>query len=395
MKIFEIATGYTSVPAKMGAATEIVVEELTKSFIKQSVNVEILDLADDGRLPNSLPINEVSIPSFFVSTDTSLGIIHKTKRVVYSVLLAKRIKKLIKNTDEKIVLHFHNQYNLFFFFKLCPKALRDKVTIAYTVHSYIWHDNWNEIKDTVSKKYFQEVFAIKNSDFVFVLNENTRKNITDNIPCNKERVYLINNGVNTDTYHPIPKENISAVKQQLGLNGDKIFLQIGSVCDRKNQLEALKLLLPILKENKNYIYAYGGGIISEEYQNDLIAFAKENEIENQVVFLGEITPGDTLNQYYAVSDLLVFPSKSEGFSLVIIEAMSAGLPVIVNKSLQFELSDKCLTYSSAQEFLSTANRITNDEEFSLNISNTIRDYVVSNYNWDIVAEQYLNIFSEK
>ena len=33
MKIYEIGTGYTSIPAKMGAATEIVVEELTKSFI--------------------------------------------------------------------------------------------------------------------------------------------------------------------------------------------------------------------------------------------------------------------------------------------------------------------------------------------------------------------------
>jgi glycosyltransferase involved in cell wall biosynthesis len=395
MKLFEIATGYTSVPAKMGAATEIVVEELTKSFIKQSVDVEILDLSDSNRLSTTLPINEIKIPSFFVSTDTSLGILHKTKRVVYSVLLAKKLKQIIKNSDEKIVFHFHNQYNLFFFFKLCPKALRERVTIAYTVHSYIWHDKWDDIKNTVHIKYFHEVFAIENADYVFVLNKNAKKNITENIPCNKDRVFLINNGVNTETYHPLPKENIAEIKKQLGLNASKIFLQIGSVCDRKNQLEALKLLLPILKKNEDYIYAYGGGIISEEYQNSLISFTKENQLENQVVFLGELIPGETLNKYYAVSDLLVFPSKSEGFSLVIIEAMSAGLPVIVNKSLQFELSDKCLSYSSSQEFLSLAQRVTDDEEYCSSLTKTIRDFIVSNYNWNNVARQYLDILSEK
>ena len=31
MKIIEVGTGYTSIPANMGAATEIVVEELVKS----------------------------------------------------------------------------------------------------------------------------------------------------------------------------------------------------------------------------------------------------------------------------------------------------------------------------------------------------------------------------
>ena len=37
MKIFEIGTGYTSVPARMGAATEIVVAELTTSMRKLSL----------------------------------------------------------------------------------------------------------------------------------------------------------------------------------------------------------------------------------------------------------------------------------------------------------------------------------------------------------------------
>lgn len=115
MKIYEIGTGYTPIPAQMGAATEIVVEELTRSFLKNGEKVEIIDIASDTRAQTELPIREVKVPSFFMRDDVSLGIVHKLKRVVYSVALANQIKKILKNSDEEIVLHFHNQYNMFFF----------------------------------------------------------------------------------------------------------------------------------------------------------------------------------------------------------------------------------------------------------------------------------------
>ena len=161
MIIYEIGTGYTSVPAKMGAATEIVVEELTKAFNNKSVKAEIIDIADSNRIPTSLHINEVNIPALFNNSDTSLGILHKAKRVVYSVCLAKKLRKIIKNStnEDKVILHFHNQYNLFFFYLLSSSKTRKKATIAYTVHSYIWHDDWDNIKKTIRLKYFQEVFV--------------------------------------------------------------------------------------------------------------------------------------------------------------------------------------------------------------------------------------------
>ena len=58
MKIFEIGTGYTSVPARMGAATEIVVAELTTSMRKLGEDVTIVDIKDKNRMPTRLPITE-------------------------------------------------------------------------------------------------------------------------------------------------------------------------------------------------------------------------------------------------------------------------------------------------------------------------------------------------
>ena len=152
MKIYEIGTGYTPIPAQMGAATEIVVEELTKAFLKCGQQVEIIDIAATDRAQTSLPIREVPVLKCFRGTDVQLGLMHKLKRVAYSVALAGELKKLLKQADEKIVLHFHNQYNLFFFLKMTPQRLRQKALLAYTVHSYIWHDPWEQIETQLKKR---------------------------------------------------------------------------------------------------------------------------------------------------------------------------------------------------------------------------------------------------
>ena len=48
MKIYEIATGYTPIPAQIGAATEIVVEALTRAFRNRGIARKLVDtiLAD-------------------------------------------------------------------------------------------------------------------------------------------------------------------------------------------------------------------------------------------------------------------------------------------------------------------------------------------------------------
>ena len=113
MKIYEIGTGYTSIPAKMGAATEIVVEELTKAFMSIGQEVTLVDIADSNRLPNKLPIVEVQMPKLFSNTDVQLGIMHKLKRVVYSIALARKLNQIIKKSNETVLIHFHNQYNMY------------------------------------------------------------------------------------------------------------------------------------------------------------------------------------------------------------------------------------------------------------------------------------------
>lgn len=389
MKIYEIGTGYTAIPARIGAATEIVIEELTKAFLKLGVPVEIIDIASDHRLENDLPIREVLVHKCFSSTDVQLGVLHKLKRVAYSVALAFELKRVLKEEKNDVILHFHNQYNLFFFLKLIGTHLREKVKIAYTVHSYIWPAPWDEIRETVYKRYFQEIFCVQNADYVLVLNDQTADHFMRYLGVSGERIHKIGNGVNTDVYSILGRENTEQVKRNLGFAGKRVIFQVGSVCERKNQFGAVKMLTDYLRVNPDVVYVYAGGIIDTEYQAQLEQYVKENNLKDQVLYVGELCPGEQLNQYYNAAALSIFPSKLESFGLVIIESLSAGTPVLLANKPLFSLENDCVVYSSEEEFVSWVDKLLHADGYAEQGRTEVRDA----YSWDKVAADHMDIWT--
>ena len=386
MKIYEIGTGYTPIPARMGAATEIVVEELTRSLLKKGVDVEIIDIKAKQRGQIELPITEVGVPSLFTKADVSLGIMHKLKRVFYSVALAGKLKKILKRADGRVVLHFHNQYNAYFFFKLTSEKLRQKATVVYTNHNGYWSLPLDETKEVIKKRYFQEVEAMRQSDVVFALNEQMRNNIVLFLKASDNKVLLSKNGVNTTVYSSLPNEKAEQIKSEFNLQGKKVILQVGSVYENKGQERLVRLLSPMLKKRKDLIYAFVGGIVSQEYFEKIKDTSRELGVSEQVIYLGAVSPGKRMNEVYNIADVMAFDSKYEGFALVCLEAISAGTPVVMSNNLMFELSKGYYTYNSPDELVNIIDEILEKGKTEF----ADRSEVVEKYSWDAVAEDYLS-----
>lgn len=397
MKIYEIGTGYTSIPAKMGAATEIVVEELTTSMLTSGHDVTIIDIADTNRMPTSLPISEVKIPSFLTGTDTGLGVVHKLKRVVYSIALVKRIKRLINDAREPVLLHFHNQYNLFFFLKLTTPAIRSKVKILYTVHSYIWSKPWSEIEDTVRKRYFQEIEACRKADVVFVLNDEIGRKLTEHFDVNPNNIVKIDNGVNVNKYNRnnVNPNEANELLSTLNIPGKRYVVQVGSVCQRKNQLGTLQRLIPVMKRRPDIAYVFAGGIIEQEHLDAVYALAEAEGISDRVVYAGEISPGKELNRLYSGAVASVMNSSMEAFCLVTAESLSAGTPVFVNNTilnlLPFHSRNvgQGILEFEASDFEATFDRLLDDPEYFEQQSKRGRTLIEQTYSWDKIAGDYL------
>ena len=392
MKIYEIGTGYTPIPAKVAAATESVVEELTKAFMQKKIDVEVIDISANDRVPNSLPITEVKVPSIFTKSDISLGIIHKVKRVVYSVALALKLKKILKQTDQKPVLHFHNQYNIYFFLKLVKKELRDKAIIAYTNHNGFWSLPYEEAKSTLQSRYFQEIEGMKNADLIFVLNPKMKNNIVENLGIDENKVIRINNGVNTDVYAPLSSEQIEKVKEKLNLKNKRIILQVGSVNENKGQGRAVKMIAPLLRENSDTVFAFAGDIVSQEYYQEVLRTAKEEKVENQVVYLGTFSPGEEMNGLYNIADTAIFVSRYEGFSLACVESISAGVPVVLCSDSLSSFGDGSIL-AERQDVADRIRQLLNDGDLLKELKQAARKNAVENFTWSKTAQKYFDNFN--
>ena len=275
--------------------------------------------------------------------------------------------------------------------------MREKLEIMYTNHSYIWQGEWDDIKDIIKKRYFQEIYCCKNADHVYVLNNKTMEHLISKFNVRDSKIHLIPNGVNTNIYYPLLDADICEVAKMNNILNKQVFFQAGSICERKNQLTAVKLLLPLMKKDPSVVFCYAGGIISEEYHQAINEFAKDNCITEQVRYLGELKPGVQLNEYYNIARAFVFPSTSEGFSLVILEAMSAGLPVLVDAQSGLKIPNDglsgCLSYSGNEDFLIKAEMLLNEDDNKMH-GIEARKCVLDSFSWDKIASEYLRNINE-
>jgi hypothetical protein len=117
-----------------------------------------------------------------------------------------------------------------------------------------------------------------------------------------ERVVLWSRGVDTELFSPQPRDALAT--------RPPIFLYVGRVAIEKNIEAFLALDLPGSK------WVAGEGpqraMLERKYPD--------------VYFAGVQTPAQ-LARFYSAADVFVFPSKTDTFGLVLLEAMACGTPV--------------------------------------------------------------------
>lgn len=120
-------------------------------------------------------------------------------------------------------------------------------------------------------------------------------------------------------------------RKELSIHKDTIALcEIGHLNDCKNQSFLLDVLS--ILDNTYHLYLVGGG---DEYKSELEEKIRQLGLSERVTFLGVRSDVNELMQAF---DIMVFPSKHEGLSVVCMEAQAAGLPVIASDNVPNEVA---------------------------------------------------------
>lgn len=167
-----------------------------------------------------------------------------------------------------------------------------------------------------------EEHVVESADRVIASSDHERQALVDLYGARRERVTVINGGVDLDLFRPSDR---LAARSKLGLSGE-VLLYVGRM-DRVKGLDVLLRAVALLKHRPALKLIVVGG--SGEETELLRCQALANSLGLEVRFAGA-TPQEELPTYYHAADLLVVPSHYESFGLVAVEALACGTPVIAS-----------------------------------------------------------------
>ncbi|WFB35779.1 glycosyltransferase family 1 protein [Kiritimatiellota bacterium B12222] len=134
------------------------------------------------------------------------------------------------------------------------------------------------------------------------------------------KLAVVGRGVKSHLFHP--QFRSETLRTQWGSERPQKLLYVGRISEEKNLDCLVYCFQRLCHERKDtQLIVVGDGPYLETMKSKLNGFP--------VVFTGKQT-GKALHQIYASCDLFLFPSETDTFGLVVMEAQSSGLPVMVS-----------------------------------------------------------------
>ncbi len=132
------------------------------------------------------------------------------------------------------------------------------------------------------------------------------------------------------------------------------------------------------------------------YEEQLRSLVREFSLEQKVFFLGPLYGADKARAF-AAADFFVLPSFSEGFSMAILEAAAAGLPVLLTPECNFH---ELVTAKAGIEVATNPQSIETGLKHIMLLSDEQRiemglqgsKLVARAYTWPVIATQMLEVY---
>ncbi len=222
----------------------------------------------------------------------------------------------------------------------------------------------------------------RRADRVVVLSDEWEQKLSVRLP--RAKIVVIANGVpvplNIKKYS-IPKKNI-------------MVLFLGNLCQRKGVWELLEAMKDV-PDFVNLILA--GGEEDQGIGEKVKKYISENSLTTKVDWLGPVYGADK-HRLLEYADVFVLPSHAEGLPISLLEAMGAGLPVVITPvggipSVVTDAEQGLLVAPGDSKALANAiTQLAENVELREKLGNAARARCLESYGIEHVVDKYMTVY---
>ena len=291
------------------------------------------------------------------------------------------VKDIFANTDlnyTHFVVAYHSQDRKVVM-KLKSKLKKEIVSVAYRQNISL---STPIIGSFLYNKYFD--FMIACSDGV------KRSLVKDGIK--KKKVFVIHN--TTEIPENISEINGNKIRDKYKLD-DKIILGISSWFHKERK--GFDILFEAFSkfETKFVLLIIG---IPEANQKEVFDYANTFGIpESRLIMPGFI---DNVFEYYKAMDMFLLPSRSEGFSLALLEAAASGLPIIASdipgndEFVEHNKNGLLFNIENPDELRQNILSLANNKKFAEELGKSAEKTFNKEYTLERYAEKLIKFFDD-
>ena len=197
---------------------------------------------------------------------------------------------------------------------------------------------------------------------------------------------VVSRGVDTKLFN-ISKRDTSLRRSWGATDNTKVLISVGRMAPEKNLDQVLKTYEALKSTGQSFkLVMVGDGPLKEQFQKRY----------PEIIFPGMLSQSN-LAAYYASSDLFIFPSQTETFGNVTLEALASGIPVLAfdcaaaRDWVQTGVNGWLVAENNPEGFSAQAVTIFNSKDLLDQITQSTRQQVV-HLDWDQIAEQVESVF---
>ncbi|TAE39845.1 MAG: glycosyltransferase [Runella slithyformis] len=309
----------------------------------------------------------------------------------FSVELWQFLRDNIHRYD---VVHCHGIWH---FGSVAPFLFKNKVAKAVTIHGLL--DRWALAQGYWKKKVFSFLFQkrfLRKAHLIQINNQDEQADLRQYLGHQHPNVVIIPNGMQLGEITQKPEKG--AFRRDFGISEtQKMVLFMG----RLNVKKGLDLLLPAFQ---GYAAQYPDDALlviagpDDGYQAQTEHFIKENKLEHCIKIVGMLT-GEQKTAALADATIFALPSYSEGFSIAVLETMTAGVPALVSNRIgfdgtvaQFEAAHEAdLSVAGVQAGL---EKMLQNPDYAQKLQKNAQEMVRQRYDIDKVASNLLAEFEK-